>query len=76
MKPLRWLLLIPAQLIFAALLMYIGTQADLLIFSHADAAGHGLPIFSAAALCLSLVSGAAVWIIAPILCIRAFRRKR
>ena len=31
MKPLRWLLLIPAQLIFAALLMYIGTQADLLI---------------------------------------------
>ena len=56
-SPWRWLLLIPAQLVIAALMVWAGLALDSAIFSGAGSGevhGHGVPIFSAL---LPLIAG-------------------
>lgn len=43
-NPLRWLLLIPLQLLISALIFCVGILADNAFWSNADAAGMGHPV--------------------------------
>ena len=82
-SPWRWLLLIPAQLVIAALTVWAGVELDSAIFSKAaadGAVGHGVPIFSALLPLIALVVTVIVALVAliglTVGLVRRARRKR
>ena len=75
-SPLRWLLLIPLQLLVAKLLVWAGVQLDTLIFSGSEGMGHGIPIFSALFLLLAAVGTLLAVVAAAVLTVRSLLRRR
>lgn len=72
-SPLRWLLLIPGQLLAGVFFVWIGIRLDLMIFASGEG-GHGIPIFSAIFFVIAAVT-IVVLILAVVLTIRGFLRK-
>ena len=74
-SPFLWLLLIPLQLLVAAVSVWGGIQLDMLVFSGNEATGHGMPVFSALFFLAAAIGTMTVCAVSIFLTIRAWIQK-
>jgi len=74
--PPLWLLLIPGTLLADLGVLLLGTTLDDRIFSDAEAAGHGFPLFTLITLLAAGILSIVMLIITIVLIVNGFRKRK